>query len=73
MKQGGIKEYIFLIAGVVYVLAMFPLFYLFHENPANTFSAFPQNILLISEGGCFLLMGQFLVGALYAPGKKKQA
>lgn len=73
MKTGGIKEYIFLIAGVIYVAAMFPALFLFQQNPANTFSSFSQNILLISEGGCFLLMGQFLVAAIYAPAKKKQA
>lgn len=73
MKPGGIKEYIFLIAAIVYVLMMFPAFFLFNANPANEYNAFSQNILLISEGGGILLMGQLLVGALVMPNKKKQA
>lgn len=69
---GGIKEYIFFIATVIYVLGMFPALFIFHMNNANEYTSFSQNILLISEGAAFLLMGQFLVGAFMAP-KKKQA
>lgn len=69
MATGGVKEYIFLIAAVIYVLAMFPAMFVFQANPANTYTI-TSNILLISEGGCFLLMGQLLVGAFTAPKKK---
>ncbi|MDG6997856.1 MAG: hypothetical protein JRN15_01940 [Nitrososphaerota archaeon] len=72
MKSGGIKEYIFIIAGVIYVLAMFPLFFIFQANPGDMYSAYPQDMLLISEGGALLIMVQFLIGALIMPGKKKQ-
>ena len=70
MATGGIKEYIFLIAGVIYVLAMFPALLIYQNNPADTFTT-TSNILLVSEGGCFLLMAQLLVGAFTAPKRKK--
>ena len=70
MATGGIKEYIFIIAGAIYVLAMFPALLVYQANPANTYTTI-SNVLLVSEIGCFLLMGQFLVAAFTTPKKKK--
>lgn len=65
----GLRNYIFLIAGIIYVLLMFPALFVYQANPANTYTI-TSNILLVSEGGCFLLMGQLLVAAFMAPKKK---
>jgi hypothetical protein len=67
MVMALIKERIVLIAGVIYIAGMFPLWYLFNVNPASTFSASAQAITYISEFGCLLLMGAFVIGALVLP------
>jgi hypothetical protein len=71
MKIGGLKEYIFLIAGIIYVGAMFPMFFVFKANPASTFTTLPT-LIYPSEIGCLLLMGQLLIAPLITPAKKKQ-
>jgi hypothetical protein len=65
---GGIKEYIVVIAAVIYVAAMFPLLYYYQVDPASRFTLIPD-LTWFSTFGCILLFGQWIVGALTAPSK----
>jgi hypothetical protein len=68
---GGIKEYIVVIAAVIYVLAMFPLFYFYQIAPADRYTILPD-LTWVSTAGCILLFAQWFVAALTAPSKPVQ-
>ncbi len=68
---GGIKDYIYLIAAVIYVVAMFPLYFVYQSDPSQTFHILP-NLALISIGGISLVFLQFLSAAWDARGPEKK-
>ena len=65
---GGLKEYVFAIAAIIYVGGMFPLYYLYEVFPADRYTLIPT-FSWISVAGCILLFGQWFVAALTAPTK----
>jgi hypothetical protein len=67
-KYGGLKEYIVIIGAIIYVGAMFPLYYLYNVDPGARYTLLP-NLTWFSAFGCMLLFGQWIVGALLAPSK----
>ena len=63
----SIKENIYLISALIYVVAMFPLYYLYEAYPAQRYQLIPD-LTWISIGGAFLLFLQLFVAAWYARG-----
>ena len=61
-----LKDYIYVIAAIIYVGAMFPLYFVYQSNPSQTFGILP-NLSLISIGGAFLVFLQLFVAAWDAP------
>jgi hypothetical protein len=70
-SYGGLRDYIFLIAAVVYVVGMFPLYFVYQSDPSQTFRLLP-NLAYISIGGISLVFLQFLVAAWGARGPEKR-
>ncbi len=68
---GVLKEYIVVIAVIIYVGGMFPLLYFYQVDPASRYTLIPDATLL-STFGCLLLFGQWFVAALTAPSKPVQ-
>jgi hypothetical protein len=68
---GGIKDNIYVIAAIIYVAAMFPLYYVYQTDPSQTFRLLP-NLALISIGGIFLVFLQFIVAAWNAHGPERR-
>jgi|GEM_PF-1127399 uncharacterized membrane protein len=70
MAQGGwVKEYIWVIASIIYVGGMFPIFLYYQANPGNRFAGL-ESVTILSVAGAFLLFGQLFVAAILAPSKK---
>ena len=61
-----LKDNIYVIAAIIYVAGMFPLYYLYQANPANNYQIV-SDLSYISIGGAFLLLLQLLVAAWKAP------
>ncbi len=57
-----IKDYIYVIAAIIYVVAMFPLYIVYQSNPSQAYGILP-NLSLISIGGIFLVFLQLFVAA----------
>jgi uncharacterized membrane protein len=70
-SYGGLKDYIYLIAAVIYVVAMFPLYFVYQSDPSQTFHILP-NLALISIGGISLVFLQFIVASWDAKGPEKK-
>ena len=67
----GIKDYIYVIAAIIYVAAMFPLYIVYQSDPSQTFRSLPD-LALISIGGIFLVFLQLFVAAWDAHGPEKR-
>jgi hypothetical protein len=68
---GGLKEYLWVIFAILYVLGMFPLFYVYQAFPADRYTLVPE-VAYISTGACVLLFAQFFVAALTVPKSAKK-
>jgi len=56
------KENIYVIAGIIYVAGMFPLYYLYQTNPASRYDLI-WTVSYISIAGAMLLFLQLLAAA----------
>ncbi|HXQ92120.1 MAG TPA: hypothetical protein VN739_03875 [Nitrososphaerales archaeon] len=61
-----LKDKIYIIAAVIYVVGMFPLYYLYQANPAGNYQIV-SDLSYISIGGAFLVFLQLLIAAWKAP------
>jgi hypothetical protein len=67
----GWKDYVFLIAALIFVVGDFLAFYAYQAYPSMRFTLVP-NLALIPTAGLILLFGQLFVGAAL-PSRKRKA
>jgi hypothetical protein len=67
-----VKEKVWLIAAVVYVLGMFPLFYLYQANPLDRFGTLITNMTYISLFGAIVLLSIYIWIGAWGEGPKEE-
>jgi hypothetical protein len=71
-SRGILTEYFWVIASVIYVGGMFPLYLYYQSDPLGRFGP-GTSLDIISTAGAFLLFIQFFVAAWFAPSRKRRA
>jgi hypothetical protein len=70
---GGVKEYIFAIGAVIYVLGMFLLLYVYQMNPGSNYTTIPTVSLVSIFGAIGLLFAQLFVAAWKTPNEPQSS
>ncbi len=62
MEYSGWKDHVWIIASIIYVGGMLPLYYLYQTDPASRYGLI-SNVSYLSIAGAMLLFLQFFIGA----------
>jgi hypothetical protein len=71
-RYGGIKEYIYTIAAIIYVGGMFLLLYVYQRYPGSNYTLIPT-LTYLSIFGAFLLFGQLFVAVWKGPKEPEES
>jgi hypothetical protein len=67
-----ILDHIWLIAAIVYVLGMFPLFYVYNIMPLDRFGSLAQSLTLVSITGAVIVLTIHMLVAAWGKSPKDE-